>query len=408
MKNISNFNINENDLAAVSAVRQFTVAGEKDASFILQVFNSSQQFYNFKSRSFSATHTSTSSLKIKMSGNTYSNSINFPANGSGDTYTVLLIAPPDKDTELSFGKGKHSYSTTITQVADSTLTFTPATTNDSSYKTFPSSVTSTATPTATSSIIKQLDWDVVNTDSDANGFGLRLIRQPINTDWYYTTEETVDGAVSSSTEIIVDDLTDLATGMYITGISGGSSLSGTPTITAIDTGLKKLTMSSAQTFVDNTVLTFQARGSSVIKKAIGADIDFSTWNANVTSAKSAELTQIVRGDTSSTTIALNDTYGIAGKVDGSGVVTVSGANIINTGDNTVQTVTADVGGGGGDGAVVVQISQTAAQGTKLYFTGSTQTVTIANNIIINKNPSSNKIIYLNLDNFITPGVSGLE
>ena len=48
MKNISNFNINENDLAAVSAVRQFTVTGEKDASFILQVFNSSQQFYDFK------------------------------------------------------------------------------------------------------------------------------------------------------------------------------------------------------------------------------------------------------------------------------------------------------------------------------------------------------------------------
>jgi len=55
MKNISNFNIDRSNLAAVSATRQFTVTGEKDASFILQVFNSSQRFYDFKSRSFSAT-----------------------------------------------------------------------------------------------------------------------------------------------------------------------------------------------------------------------------------------------------------------------------------------------------------------------------------------------------------------
>ena len=400
MKNISNFNINENDLAAVSAVRQFTVAGEKDASFILQVFNSSQQFYDFKLRSFSATHTSTSSLKIKMKSSSYNGSIVFPANGSGDTYTVLLIAPPDKDTELSFGKGKYSYSTTITQAADVVLTFTPATTNDSSYKTFPSSVTSTATPTATSSIIKQLDWDVVNTDSDANGFGLRLTRQPINTDWYYTTEETVDGAVSSGTEVTVDDLTDLCTGMYITAVSGGS-LSGTPTVTAINITTKTLTISSAQTFADGITLTFQARGSSVIKKAIGADIDFSNWNANVVSATSAELTKVVRTTASGNDIALVGTYGISG----GGFVTMSGVGIKNTAENLIQVVTAD-DHLGSNGSILTEESQVCKVGTKIYFKGSTQTVSIVNKFKINSHPSNDKTIYLNLDNFITPGISG--
>ena len=209
MKNINNFNIDLSDLAAVSAVRQFTITGDEDAEFILQVFNSSQQFYDFKSRSFSATHTSTSSLKIKMSVGSYSNSINFPANGSGDTYTVLLIASLDKDTELSFSRSKYSYSATVTQLANSTLTFTPVTANSSSYKTFPSSVTSTATPILTSGIIKQLDWDVVNTDSDANGFGLRLIRQPINTDWEFQTTEAISSnpagdAVSNNTVIVAE------------------------------------------------------------------------------------------------------------------------------------------------------------------------------------------------------------
>ena len=398
MKNISNFNINENDLAAVSAVRQFTVTGELDASFILQVFNSSQQFYDFKSKSFSATHTSTSSLKIKMSGSIYNGSIVFPANASGDIYTILLIAPPDKDTELSFGKGKHSYSTTITQLTNSILTFTPITTRSDNYKTFPSSVTSTATPILASSITKQLDWDVVNTDSDDYGFGLRLTRQPINTDWYFQTTETVDGAVSSSTEIIVDDLTDLATGMYITGISGGSSLSGTPTVTAINTNTKTLTMSSAQTFVDNTVLTFQARGSSVIKKAIGADIDFSNWNANVVSTTSAELTKTVRTTASSNDILLHGTYGISG----GGFVTISGANINNTAANTVQVVAESSSAGG----ITTEEGQVIKVGTKIYFTGSTQTVSIVNSFTINSHPTSNKTIYLNLDNFITPGISG--
>jgi len=45
-------------------------------------------------------------------------------------------------------------------------------------------------------------------------------------------------------------------------------------------------------------------------------------------------------------------------------------------------------------------------GTKIYFKGSTQTVSIVNSFTINSHPTSNKTIYLNLDNFITPGVSG--
>ena len=44
-------------------------------------------------------------------------------------------------------------------------------------------------------------------------------------------------------------------------------------------------------------------------------------------------------------------------------------------------------------------------GTTLYFTGSTETVTIANTITVNSYPSANRTIYLDLDNFITIGVN---
>ena len=402
MKNINNFNIDLSDLAAVSAVRQFTITGDKDAEFMLQVFNSSQQFYDFKSKSFSATHTSTSSLKIKMSVGSYSNSINFPANGSGDTYTVLLIASLDKDTELFFSRSKYSYSATVTQLANSTLTFAPVTANSSSYKTFPSSVTSTATPILTSGIIKQLDWDVVNTDSDANGFGLRLIRQPINTDWEFQTTEAISSnpagdAVSNNT-VIVADLTDIGTGMELVYHKGTTAPSATTIITAINKSTKTITFSTSTAFEDGETMTLIAKGSSVIKKAIGADIDFSNWNADITSATSAELSKTVRGTSSSTTVTTNGTYGISG----GGFVTISGVNFKNTSTNTVQTVDPSSSAG----HVVMQVAQDIKVGSKMYFTGSTQTISIVNSFTIKSHPSSNKTIKLNLDNFITPGVSG--
>ena len=404
MKYISGFNIDTSNLPAAALPRQYTVNGEDTAEFILQVF-ADRGFYDFKLKTFQGTYTSTSSLKVKMSGSSYNGSISFPTNGSGDTYTILLIAPLDKETELTFGAGKNSYSTTITQVADTTLTFTPVTASSASYQTFPSSVTSVISPTSTTAITKALSWDVVNTASDAQGFGLRLIRQPINTDWYFQTTEAISsnpaGDGVSNNTVIVADLTDIATGMVLVYHKGTTAPSSATTITSIDTGAKTITFSGNVAFEDSETMTLQARGSSVIQKAIGADIDFSTWNANVTSAKSAELTKTVRSDAASTTVNLNGTYGISG----GGFVTIAGVGVNNLTENTVSTVDASSAAG----SMVMTLDQSdnnLALGTKLYFTGSTQTVTIANNIIINKNPSSNKTIYLNLDNFITPGVSG--
>ena len=44
-------------------------------------------------------------------------------------------------------------------------------------------------------------------------------------------------------------------------------------------------------------------------------------------------------------------------------------------------------------------------GTTLYFTGSTQKVTITNTIPITRNPDADRTVYLNLDNFITVGAA---
>ena len=395
MKQINSININKQDLPAASTIRTLSIDGESGSEFLLQVFNSSQQFYNFTTQSFSSVSNSESIVKGNIKGSTYRTAIKFPAT-SGDTYTVLVIAPLDKDTEFSY-TSKRSDSFTITQVGNSTLTFTPLSATSVKYGDMPTSITSAASPTSVSIVEKSLNWDLPGAESDANGFGLRLIRQPIDTDWYFTTTETVNGTISSSTEVVVDDLTDLATGMHVTAVSAGS-LTGTPTIKSIDIGAKKLTLSAAQSFNDNITLTFQARGSSVIQKAIGANIGFSNFNASTTSATSAKLTKKVRATASSNDIALVGTYGISG----GGFVTMSGVGIKNTDANTVQVVTAD----SVEGSVQTEETQLIKIGTLMYFTGSTLTVSVVNTFTINSHPSANRIIYLNLDNFITPGVSG--
>jgi len=415
MKKITNFDINEGDLAATALSRQYTIKGEKDAEFILQVFdtpsNSSDPvaFYDFKTKLFSIIQTSTSSLSIKMNSTSFNSNIKFPANASGDTYTILLLTPPDKDTELSFASGKNLYSTTITQLATPTLTFTPSSASSGTYQTFAStgaaSVTSQISPISTTAVTKTVSWTLKNTETDANGFGLRLINQPIDTDWYFTTQDRVNQPVDtgSTTEVVVDDLTDLCTGMYVTA---GTGLSGTPTVTTIDIATKTLTLSTVQDFADGATLTFQARGGSIIKKAIGIDLDFSNWNSNVdTVSLTSPFTKTIRATGSDEDIALSDTYGITG----GGLVTIKGLNVVNTSANTIQSVDADVSGSSGE--ITVQVAQTTALsvGTVIRLSGSgigkgsRETLDIDNEITINSHPSSNREIFLNLDNFITPG-----
>mgnify|MGYP003672936649 FL=1 len=400
MKLITSFNIDQSDLSALSTDRQFSIEGDQGAELILQVFNSSQQFYNFTTRSFTAAFNSENNLNVVLNNGTYNNSIAFPA-ASGVTYTMLLLTGSNKDTEINIGYVKNSHSVTIDQVGNSTLTFTPLSATSSNYGDMPDNITSVASP-GIFSATKSLNWDLPGVLSDARGFGLRLIRQPIDTDWYFQTTEAIlsnpIGDTVSNNKVVVSDLTDIGTGMELIFHKGTTAPAATTVITAIDLTTKTITFSTNTAFEDGETMTLRAKGSSVIQKAIGANIDFSNFNANVVSATSAELTKKVSTTASSNDIDLVGTYGISG----GGFVTMSGVGIKNTAANAVQIVTA----GSTDGSVSTEEAQLIKIGTVIYFTGSTLTVSVANTFTINSHPSANKTIYLNLDNFITPGVSG--
>ena len=400
MKLITSFNIDQSDLPALSTSRRFSIEGDQGAELMLQVVNSSQQFYNFTTRSFTTVFNSENNLSVALNGGTYNDSIAFPA-ASGVTYTILLLTSASEDTEINIGYVKNSHSVTINQVGDSTLTFTPLSATSSNYGDMPTSITSVASP-GIFNATKSLSWDLPGVQNDARGFGLRLIRQPIDTDWYFQTTEAIlsnpIGDTVSNNKVVVSDLTDIGTGMELIFHKGTTAPAATTVITAIDLTTKTITFSTSTAFEDGETMTLRAKGSSVIQKAIGANIDFSNFNASTTSATSAKLTKIVRATSSNNDIALVGTYGISG----GGFVTMSGVGIKNTATNAVQTVTA----GSTDGSIETQETQLIKIGTSIRFEGSTLTVSVANTFTINSHPSANKTIYLNLDNFITPGVSG--
>ena len=115
------------------------------------------------------------------------------------------------------------------------------------------------------------------------------------------------------------------------------------------------------------------------------------------------LTTTVRADVSaSTTITLDATNGIGG----GNFIAYKGVGVNNSSANKITSVTPDPDGSDNDGAMVVQLAQTLSAGTVLRFGAIHKIIKFAGIINIQAYPSANRIIYLDLDNIITPGIIG--
>ena len=397
MKKIHKLQIDTSDMPAAETVREFTVTGERGAEFIIYVLeNDSLKYYDFIDKSFELGHNNKdNNLRVTIGGSDYNGSITFPS--GGNTYTIKLIA--SQGTEVR-GPSKHVISTSIDKLAtNATVTFKAATANTNNYATFPTT-TSTGAPSDTAGF--DFDWDIVNISNDGYGFGLRIpspsvADQIADKFWYFTTTDTVNGAISPTDangglKVVVDDTTDISVGMIITEVTT-SSLSGVPYILSIDTDTKTLTMSVAQTFANDITLTFRAEGSAAIKNAIGLEVEFVQYPHVV----GETLTKTVRAGSSGTTINLNGTYGVTGGSHTSYL----GLNRDNSSDNQVISVSASSTAG----SIVVGASQSDfVTNTELTFPNVYQTINIIGNINITGFPTANITIYLDIDKFITPGV----
>jgi len=397
MKLIKSIQLNVGDIPKEGAVRSFTIKGDDGAKFILIVSNSSGSYYDFTDKAFSAGHSPQKMIKGELLGGSYDGEIEFP-DAAGSLYDILLIADPTDGTEMQFGKAINKR---ITQLGNTTLTLALASTaNSSSYKTFPSNVTVVGSPTSSAS--KSISWNIENADTDANGFGLILNQLDPDTNvlvsdkaWYFSNTQTVDGAVSSSTEIKLDSVSDLIVGMTV---YSGTGLSGTPNIQSVNTTTNTITVSSAQSISDGVTLTFRASGISLINSVLGCSIvpDLRVGDA-------VRVTSTVRGTISnSTTINLNGTYGVTG----GNLATYSGTNVNNSSANAVTSVSASSSAG----SMVVQLAQTFKGGEVLTFDvpapkSLVDALTLSGSVTVNSQPNANRTIYLDLDFIITPGTA---
>ena len=97
-KTITNFNINLNDINNSGEKRAFTITGDDGCYFSLKVYtpssptvDSTVKYYDFTNSTFSTTVTGLN--KVQLKGGSYTNYINFPAETSGlISYSIDLIA----------------------------------------------------------------------------------------------------------------------------------------------------------------------------------------------------------------------------------------------------------------------------------------------------------------------------
>ena len=65
-KNITSIDINLSDIPNEGATRGYSILGDDNASFMLQVVNASNQFYNFKTKYFKVSMFDDKVIKMKI------------------------------------------------------------------------------------------------------------------------------------------------------------------------------------------------------------------------------------------------------------------------------------------------------------------------------------------------------
>jgi len=398
MNKITNIEIDQTTLPSSSTARTLKVGGDYDAVFTVEIKRSDGKYYDFTTSAFTSTYTSRNKLvNVKVRGG-YRTNITFPASFAG-TYTISIFAIPMFDTEFLIGNNKILYQITMEQVGDAIITFSGAT------RTLPIEGTPSLGTSTGTVIAKYLtnSRDVINLSTELAttlavfDAGFLINDQPSDEDFYWSTTETVDGTTSSSTTVVVDDLSNLVVGMNL-WYKTGTTLAETNTkISAINRKSKTLTLSVANSLTNNDTMTFRAYGSEIIRRAIGVGLEFSDLKIEL-----VQLTNTLRTALSSTgtTATVKGTAGISvgatvrcrflkeQETEGATIALVEQS--ITEGEITIENGTFDV----------------ANENTTIYIDGSSTNATLTGKIYIDKYPGTSQTIYLDLDNILTTGTAG--
>tara|TARA_R110000823_G_scaffold10709_7_gene37359 strand:+ start:1047 stop:2264 length:1218 start_codon:yes stop_codon:yes gene_type:complete len=395
--------IDTTKLSNVAQNRVLRISGDAGAKYMVIVASDAgstaiDTFYNFKAKTFNADFKPSNVLRGTIGANFSSVRIHFPASNT-QIYTVQVLADPSSDTTLSTGG---AFLSTISQVNNSVVTFALSSrSNADSYKSFPTSLTLTGNATG-GSATKTIEYLVENAETDANGFGLFVANRVGlgigDKALFFTNQTTTTKAVTAGSTIEVASVENLSTSTLITAISSGT-LVGTPKIVSINTSAKEITLESNQTFGSGITLTFVATGVKPISLATGMNMSQSLFVRDVTA-----VTTTIRAGGSGQTVNVNGTYGISGgsKLD------MSGLNVNNTGGNDINVVTASETAGSFtmDNAQALVVKDVMKFKSKDSNSTHCSSLDLSGSVSVLNFPSTDLTINIDLDQFVTPGVSG--
>jgi len=424
-KIIKQVKIDQSNMSSSAASRTLLVQGEVSSEFIVNVIKinstSKESYYNFKTKSFTQAFISENSLSVKMAGSSFQLPILFPADATGEVYSILVIA---KQQTTKFSNGTFVTRRNITQVGQTIVSLELDEGSEinadlaSKYTAHPpdTAVQSTGSTVRSAAVSVPIAWTLTNASSDTHGFGLMLPGRPASNqftipDTYWFTQQTqlTNGSISNKTTIVLTSVINLFVGMTLSAANSGSiatdDFGDAPIITAISGNT--ITISVQQSIADGVILYFRAYGPTLISKVFGLSMSFNNFTA-----KGTQLVKTVRTNTTfpesngDVAINVNGTYGVAGN----NLVRATGFNIDeNANNNLIKSVSASstagslsvTFAGAGDGVV----SKVIPVGTKLYINGSHQEIKIEGVVVINKYPTINAKLRLDLTKLITHGVA---
>jgi len=425
MKLINTFNIDTSSMPSVLIDRAYTITGDPGALFTLIVQNDDNDFYNFPENtitsveegiskpdaSFSSTPTQLIQKEIGEDG-VYNGIITFPAISSDDYYIITLITGDNTEIDSKLSDTKKIYiSNKIYKYKDTTVTFSLLHSNSNVVE--PSNYTKVGKSSTIQKISVNdslsIDWSF--TLSSGNCV---IARQPLASDFEFTTTKTTVTAGTSATELELDSVEGLSVGMSVTAtgipsnttitkiVDGykntGKSTSATsvydiPVTTDVDENIipskaGTVTLNNASTLVVDRVVTFTGKGSKHSEKF--NNTRFKVKNFTLTIDPVVTTTDAaMSGD--SVTIPLTSTDGIKAAE----TVIMSGIGV--TGTPHVDSVSAGA-------SVNVSVSQTALaidNGQTITFTGSSRAGKITADLQVLEYGNDDITLTLNLDNILT-------
>tara|TARA_Y100001938_G_C8099202_1_gene440320 strand:- start:1640 stop:3577 length:1938 start_codon:yes stop_codon:yes gene_type:complete len=305
---IKSLYINTSNLQSDGEKRNITIKGDNGSEFIVIVTKTSNnQTYDPVSNTFK-TGSYRFTSQIKKGSATLP--ISFPSISANETYNINLITINAQDNT------GQTYPLEINQFAKRTLTFSLiSTSNNSSYNTLPDSYTISKEYEEAKEAVKkksgflEISWDV--SLASANDLSLSLIRQPLPSDWFVTKNintDDPDDLLANTRNIKLDNVDNLGLGLKVTGSSPFDSTA-TQFITGIDKDNNKIEVTSSQNLNDNQALTFIGSGPKGVYKMLNSIVNFSKGNV-----KLDETTTTTDNSVSGTTVHVASTKGVKDRV----------------------------------------------------------------------------------------------